>query len=246
VTELRGNAPVIDVGSQFGAYTILGKLGEGGMGVVYGAVDSHLQRQVAIKTLIGSPETDASARFLREAKAASRLQHPAVVTIYHIGVEAGLPYIVMELVEGSTLKKMIAGRPMNLRHACDVAIQVCEGLVAAHEMGVIHRDIKAENVIITPRGAVKILDFGLAKLAESQTADAMTMVQTQAGVVMGTVSHMSPEQALGRDVDARTDIFSFGHPRQGPQLRPRAGVGGQPRGSSRTRPGGRRLPAEGP
>jgi hypothetical protein len=197
-------------GAMFGAYRIQGKLGEGGMGVVYRAVDTNLQRQVAIKTLLGSPDADATDRFLREAKAASRLQHPSVVTIYHIGVESGTPYIVMELVEGNTLKRVIGGRPMALRHACDVAIQACEGIAAAHEMGVIHRDIKAENIVITPRGAVKILDFGLAKLTEAVSDDGMTVAHTQAGVVMGTVSHMSPEQALGRDVDTRTDIFSFG------------------------------------
>jgi serine/threonine protein kinase len=210
VADAHGSVPGIDVGAMFGAYKIQGKLGEGGMGVVYRAVDTHLQRQVAIKTLLGAADADGAARFLREAKAASRLQHPSVVTIYHIGVESGVPYIVMELVEGNTLKKVIGGRAMALRHACDVAMQVCEGLAAAHEMGVIHRDIKAENVIITPRGAVKILDFGLAKLAEAPTNDGVTVAHTQAGVVLGTLSHMSPEQALGREVDTRTDIFSFG------------------------------------
>lgn len=201
---------MIEPGSQFGAYRIQDKLGEGGMGVVYRAVDTELQRTVAIKTLLGSPDSDAIARFLREAKAASRLQHPTVVTIYHVGVQADTRYIVMEFVEGSTLKKVIGGRPMNLRQACDVAIQILEGLAAAHEMGVVHRDIKAENIIISPRGGVKILDFGLAKLAEVATPDGATVVRTEAGVVMGTVSHMSPEQAMGQEVDHRTDIFSFG------------------------------------
>lgn len=180
------------------------------MGVVYRALDTELQRTVAIKTLLGSPDADSLSRFLREAKAAGRLQHPTVVTIYHVGVEGDTRYIVMEFVDGSTLKKVIGGHPMNLRQACDVAIQVCEGLAAAHEVGVVHRDIKAENIIISPRGAVKILDFGLAKLAETPGLDGATVVRTEAGVVMGTVSHMSPEQAMGQEVDHRTDIFSFG------------------------------------
>ena len=201
---------MFEPGTQFGAYRLQEKLGEGGMGVVYRALDTELQRTVAIKTLIGGPDSDSIARFVREAKAASRLQHPSIVTIYHIGVHGDTRYIVMELVEGNTLKKVISGRPMNLRQACDVAIQVCEGLAAAHETGVVHRDIKAENIIINPRGVVKILDFGLAKLAETPSADGATIVRTEAGVVMGTVSHMSPEQAMGQDVDSRSDIFSFG------------------------------------
>jgi hypothetical protein len=201
---------MIEAGTLFGAYRIQDKLGEGGMGTVYRALDTELQRPVAIKTLLGTPDADGLSRFLREAKAASRLQHPTVVTIYHIGVESGTRYIVMELIEGNTLKKVIGGRPMNLRQACDIAIQVCDGLAAAHEMGVIHRDIKAENVIISSRGAVKILDFGLAKLAEAPTADEATVLRTEMGVVMGTMGHMSPEQALGQEVDDRSDIFSFG------------------------------------
>jgi serine/threonine protein kinase len=201
---------MIEPGTQFGAYRLLEKLGEGGMGVVYSALDTELQRTVAIKTLIGSPGSDSTARFLREAKAASRLQHPSIVTIYHIGVQGDTRYIVMELVEGSTLKKVIGGRAMNLRQACDVALLVCEGLAAAHDTGVVHRDIKAENIIITPRGGVKLLGFGLSKRAGGPSADAATIVRTEAGVVMGTVSHMSPEQAMGQEVDARSDVFSFG------------------------------------
>ena len=201
---------MIDLGTQLGTYKLLDKLGEGGMGTVYRALDTELQRPVAIKTLLGTPDAEGLARFLREAQAASRLQHPTVVTIYHVGVEAGTRYIVMELVEGNTLKKVISGGPMTLRQALDVAVQACEGLAAAHELGVIHRDIKSENIIITPRGTVKILDFGLAKFTDSSLNDDATMLRTETGVIMGTMGYMSPEQALGKEVDDRSDVFSFG------------------------------------
>jgi Kae1-associated kinase Bud32 len=205
------------IGTTFGNYRIDDKLGEGGMGVVYRATDTELGRAVAIKTLLTDPHLDQeglSARFLREAKLASRLQHPSIVTIHHFGVEGNTRYIVMEYVEGKTLKKIIGNEPMPIMSLLEIAIQVADGLAMAHEKGVIHRDMKAENVMVTTRGQVKILDFGLAKLNEPETHvasdDAETVYKTQEGLAIGTVSHMSPEQALGRDVSDRSDIFSFG------------------------------------
>ena len=206
------------VGETFGSYRIEEKLGEGGMGVVYRAIDTELDRPVAIKTLLSTPssvpEDDRLPRFLREAKAASRLQHPAIVTIHQYGVQGDTRFIVMEYVEGKTLKKIIGGRPLHINQICEIAIQVADGLALAHEKGIIHRDLKSENVMVTPRGQVKILDFGLAKLKEPETHDAAaaTAAQslTQAGMIMGTITNMSPEQALGSDIDTRSDIFSLG------------------------------------
>jgi serine/threonine protein kinase/class 3 adenylate cyclase len=199
------------IGSNFGNYRIDEKLGEGGMGVVYRATDTELDRSVAIKTLLSSADAEAGARFMREAKAASRLAHPAIITIHHFGIQAETRFIVMEYIQGRTLKKIIDGKPMHMNQLCEIAIQIADGLAMAHEHNVIHRDMKAENVMVTPRGQVKILDFGLAKLKEPETkADDKTVFQTQVGVIMGTVSHMAPEQALGGEIDARADIFSFG------------------------------------
>ncbi len=202
------------IGEKFGHYRIEEKLGEGGMGVVYRATDLQLDRAVAIKTLPateGESSVETTQRFLREAKATSRLQHPSIVTIHHVGVEGDTRYVVMEMVDGENLASMINGRPMDPAQICDIGIQVADGLAVAHEAGVVHRDIKAENVMVGPRGQVKILDFGLAKLREVQatTNDPATRL-TKVGTIMGTVTHMSPEQALGTDVDFRTDIFSFG------------------------------------
>ena len=203
------------IGTTFGNYRIDDKLGAGGMGVVYRATDVNLDRRVALKTLrstdTANPESEA--RFLREARAASRLQHPSIMTIHHFGVEGETRYIVMEFVEGRTLKQIMGGQPLDLIQLCEIAIQVADGLATAHERGVIHRDMKAENVMVTPRGQVKILDFGLAKLKEPETSEDVSQrvsFETQAGSVLGTVSHMSPEQALAIQIDARTDIFSFG------------------------------------
>jgi len=201
------------IGSKIGAYRIDSKLGEGGMGVVYRATDTELDRAVAIKTLIAAQDPESEARFLREARLASRLQHPSIVTIYHFGLHEHTRYIVMEFVEGKTLKKIINNKPMPLIQLCELALQVGDALNVAHEKGVVHRDMKPENVLVTPRGQVKILDFGLAKLKESEQAgdnEATAIFKTQEGLVVGTVSHMSPEQAMGGDVDARSDIFSFG------------------------------------
>src|SRR5581483_11630725 len=203
----------MDENSVLGAYRLEEKLGEGGMGVVYRAWDTELDRQVAIKTLISHMVSDPEVleRFSREAKAASRLMHPSIVTIYHVGAHGETRFIAMEYVEGKTLKKAIGGKPMPLTQICSIAIQLADALVLAHEKNVVHRDLKAENVMLTPRMTAKILDFGLAKLKEpeSQAATDATVL-TQVGVVLGTVSHMSPEQALGLEVDGRTDIFALG------------------------------------
>ena len=199
---------------KFGNYRIDQKLGEGGMGVVYLATDEELERRVALKTLISGAGQDEErlARFLREAKAVSRLQHPSIVTMYHFGVEGDTRYLVMEYIEGKTLRKIISGKPLPISQLVEYAIQIADGLALAHEKGVIHRDLKAENVMITPRGQVKILDFGLAKLKEvkAQSGDEETAFRTEFGMVVGTVSTMSPEQAMGREVDARSDVFSLG------------------------------------
>lgn len=208
------------IGKQFGSYKIESKIGEGGMGVVYRATDTDLDRPVAIKMVLDSAAKEGSqgeevvARFLREAKAASRLQHPAIVHIYKFGVEQNTRYLVMEFVEGKTLRAIIARRPMPVERICEIGGQVADGLSLAHEMGVIHRDLKAENIMVTPRGQAKILDFGLAKVADPiLPADETTMdegYKTQLGTVLGTVSSMSPEQAMGREVDSKADIFSLG------------------------------------
>src|SRR3954466_11495751 len=157
------------IGGNFGNYRIEEKLGEGGMGVVYKATDTELDRSVAIKTLLTSADPEASARFMREAKAASRLAHPAIITIHHFGIQDETRFIVMEYVEGKTLKRIIDGKAMHLPLLCEIAIQVADGLAMAHEHNVIRRRMKAENVMITPRGQVKILDFGLAKLQDRET-----------------------------------------------------------------------------
>jgi serine/threonine protein kinase len=221
------------IGTTLGNYHIDEKLGAGGMGVVYRATDKQLGRPVAIKTLtLGSTmQREFLARFLREARAESQLQHPCVVVLHQLSMESDPPYIVMEYVEGKTLKELISGNPLPVNQLCEIAIQVADGLAAAHEKSIVHRDIKSQNIMLTPRGQVKILDFGLAKMKEAGKPSATvekTMVfgegsleteaeaetiqdfKTQAGTIMGTASNMSPEQALGTEVDGRSDIFSFG------------------------------------
>jgi serine/threonine protein kinase len=217
-----------------GNYRIDEKLGAGGMGVVYRATDKQLGRSVAIKTLTLGPtmQREFLARFLREARAESQLQHPCVVIIHQLSIESDPPYIVMEYVEGKTLKQVIAGKPLPVGQLCEIAIQVADGLAAAHEKHIIHRDIKSQNIMLTPRGQVKILDFGLAKIKETAAkpapADEKTMCygeaaadpeaeaetiqdfKTTAGTIMGTASNMSPEQALAAEIDVRSDIFSCG------------------------------------
>ncbi|PWT89248.1 MAG: hypothetical protein C5B55_11695 [Blastocatellia bacterium] len=199
-------------------YTIVSKIGEGGMGEVWRARDPKLGRDVAIKVLPAalSADKDRLARFEQEAQAAGGLNHPNILVIYHIGTHAGAPFIVSELLEGETLRELMAGNSLPQRKAIDYALQLARGLAAAHDKGIVHRDIKPDNVFITDDGRVKILDFGIAKLTGtadgnySQTEVPTRKVNTDPGTVMGTVGYMSPEQLKGKAVDHRSDIFSFG------------------------------------
>jgi len=205
-------------GQQIAHFQVLSLLGAGGMGEVYLAQDTRLGRKVALKLLPAefTHGADRVSRFEREAMAASALNHPNIITIYETGQEDSLHYIVTEFIDGNTLRRQMTSTPMEPRAALDVAIQVASALSAAHAAGIIHRDIKPENVMVRPDGLVKVLDFGLAKLAErrvvSTDTDAPTGAgsRTELGVVMGTITYMSPEQARGIEVDARTDIFSLG------------------------------------
>ena len=194
------------IGLTISHYKILEKLGEGGMGVVYKAQDTKLQREVALKFLPQYLSSDAveKDRFYQEARAAAALNHPNVAVIHEIGEHEERLFLTMELVEGQTVKKLIEdGDRLPIRRVLEIAIQICEGLAAAHEKGIVHRDIKSDNVMLTPKGLVKIMDFGLAKLKGSTKL-------TQAGSTLGTAAYMSPEQARGEEVDQRSDIFSLG------------------------------------
>ena len=199
-----------------GRYKIIKKIGTGGMGEVYLGEDSKLNRKIALKTLPADVGADSERmrRFTREAKSASALNHPNIITIYEINDEDQTPFIAMEYVEGETLGKIIKRSPPELAAAVDIAIQVAGALAAAHEANVVHRDVKPDNIIVRPDGLVKVLDFGLAKLTESEVGsdpEAETVAhRTNPGMIIGTASYMSPEQARGKQVDGRSDIFSFG------------------------------------
>src|SRR5262245_59238071 len=211
------------IGQTVTHYRILDKIGEGGMGVVYRAEDTRLGRQVAVKFLSArlSQHAVALERFQREARAASALNHPHICALYDVGRHGDQPFIVMELLDGMTLRRRIGGDPLPPETFIDIAVQIADALDYAHSLGIVHRDIKSANIFINDRGQVKILDFGLAKLVAPKPENldpysATTMATpaheqaTAAGEALGTLASMSPEQARGEDIDARSDIFSFG------------------------------------
>lgn len=212
--EISGSSQ-LSPGARFGHYEILNRLGSGGMGEVYRARDTRLERDVAIKILSLEQccRPDALARFEQEARAACALNHPNIVTIYEIGEANGARFIAMELVNGETLRQLLAPDPIPFRRAVAIAVQIANALAKAHAIGLVHRDLKPENLMITEDGVAKILDFGLAKLhaqRPAQDPNATISALTGNGVVMGTIGYMSPEQATGREVDFRADQFSFG------------------------------------
>jgi len=210
------------LGTNLKHYRLDEFLGKGGMGEVYRAFDGKLQRPVALKVLPGefTSNPDRRRRFLQEARAAGSVVHPAIAQIYDVDEVDGVTFMVMELIDGRTVTDLVAARELDVQGAVEVAIQIAQGLAKAHDAGIVHRDIKSDNIMISSDGHAKILDFGLAKLLEPMTTDetspdlaqapTVSLTQTQAGMVLGTVAFMSPEQARAQPLDHRSDIFSFG------------------------------------
>jgi serine/threonine protein kinase len=219
---IADDQPELQKGHKVGRYEVVAPLGKGGMGEVYMARDLRLDRQVALKFLPArfTLHRDRLRRFIQEAKAASALNHPNIITIHEIGEDNGAHFIATEFIDGETLRERLADGPMSVAEALDVAVQISSALQAAHKAGIIHRDIKPENIMLRPDGYVKVLDFGLAKLTEASpgsqppAADSLIATRaqtgTQPGLILGTINYMSPEQARGRPIDARTDVFSLG------------------------------------
>src|SRR5215831_9530250 len=209
----------VDVGTRLGSFEIIAVLGKGGMGEVYRARDTKLKRDVAVKILPDefSRDADRVSRFQREAEVLASLNHPNIAAIYDLQDVNGTRFLILELIEGETLADRIARGPIPVEEALDIAKYIAEALEVAHEKGIVHRDLKPANVKITPEGNVKVLDFGLAKAMDAETANAnlsnsptLSMAATNVGVILGTASYMSPEQASGKRADKRADIWSFG------------------------------------
>jgi len=201
-------------GTRLGRYEARSHIGTGGMGEIYEASDTELERILALKILPEEFASDPSRmrRFVQEARAASALNHPNILTIYEINHDGPIPFIATEFIDGITLRRRMSGGHVGLMEAMDTAIQIASALDAAHQAGIVHRDVKPENVMLRKDGYVKVLDFGLARPTERHdvSTEAATLVNTEIEIIVGTASYMSPEQARGQKVDARSDIFSLG------------------------------------
>src|ERR1700731_4301741 len=199
-------------GTLLGQYEIRSPLGAGGMGEVYRAHDTRLDREVAIKVLPESltADPDRLRRFEQEARAAAALNHPNILAVYQMGTHEGVSYMVSELLDGETLRERLKRGPIPLRKAIDYAVQIARGLAAAHDKGIVHRDLKPDNLFVTKDGRVKILDFGLAKLMQpKQSIESVAATITLPGMALGTVGYMAPEQVRGLNTDQRADIFAL-------------------------------------
>jgi eukaryotic-like serine/threonine-protein kinase len=208
---IAGEEGLLKIGQQIGVYKILNEIGRGGMGEVYLAEDSRLERKVALKILRPEMAIDHERmrRFVREAKAASSIDHPCIVHVYEINESAGLHFIAMQYIEGRTLQSLLNGKPLSIQQFFNYAIPLTDALSEAHARGITHRDLKPANVMISNKDQLKLLDFGIARM-EKTSDDSTAMSTTKSGTMLGTVGYMSPEQALGKRIDHRSDIFSMG------------------------------------